>query len=119
MKTRIIAAALLGLPLLATPAAAQRAGFYVVEGAGGDGSRYSGTVQFTPTGPQTWRLSWRVGGETINGIGVSNGKILAVGYSQSGTLGTVLYEIAPDGSMQGIWTAGREGGLGTERLTPR
>ncbi|WP_203077117.1 hypothetical protein [Falsiroseomonas ponticola] len=108
-----------GTAVLGTPAAAQRAGFYAVEGMGGDGSRYTGAVQFTPTGPQTWRLSWRVAGETINGVGVSNGKTLAVAYTQGGTLGTVLYEIGPDGSMQGIWTAGREGGLGTERLVPR
>ncbi|SFK73043.1 hypothetical protein [Falsiroseomonas stagni] len=119
MLRLMLAATALALPMLASPAAAQRAGFYAVEGVGGDGTRYTGAVQFTPTGPQTWRLSWRVGGETINGIGVSNGKVLAVAYTQGGTLGAVLYDIGPDGTMLGSWTAGREGGVGTERLIPR
>lgn len=118
MRLRL-AAALLALPFLAPPAAAQRAGFYAVQGAGADGSRYEGVVQLTPTGPQTWRLSWRIAGETINGIGVSNGKMLSAGYSQGGQTGTALYEVQPNGTLNGIWTSGREGGLGTERLTPR
>jgi hypothetical protein len=115
---RLIATILLGCAL-AAPASAQRAGFYAVEGVGPDGTRYEGVVQMTPTGPQTWRLSWRVGGETISGVGVANGKALAVGYTQSRESGAVMYEVQADGSMLGIWTSGREGGLGRERLTPR
>ncbi|MGX9966956.1 hypothetical protein ACVFYP_26775 [Roseomonas sp. F4] len=119
MRHLLTAAALVALPLLASPAAAQRAGAYVVEGSGADGSRYSGAAQITPTGPQTWRVTWRVAGETIEGVGVDNGRVLSVAYIQAGVLGSALYEVQPDGSLAGLWTSGREGGLGRETMSPR
>ncbi len=116
-----LAAAIFALPLFATtPAAAQRAGSYSVEGSGPDpAATYSGTLDLVPTGPQTWRVVWRIGGETIQGIGVSNGRTLTAGYSHGGQIGTAMYDVQANGVLEGIWTSGRDGGLGRERLTPR
>ena len=117
----MLAAALCALPLMtATPAAAQRAGGYTVEGSGPNGAdRYAGTLELISTGGQTWRVVWRIAGETIQGIGVSNGRTLSTGYNHGGLIGTALYEVQPNGVLEGIWTSGRDGGLGRERLTPR
>jgi hypothetical protein len=104
---------------IASPAAAQRNGSYTVVGSGADGSRYEGTLQLQSTGEQTWRLTWRIGGETIQGVAVSQGGTLAVGYVLGRDTGTALYVRQTDGSLAGIWTAGRDGGLGRERLIPR
>jgi len=121
MRRILAAAALCALPILtAAPATAQRAGSYTVQGTGPDGSDpYSGTLELIATGPQTWRVVWRIAGESINGIGVSNGRTLSTGYRHGGEVGSALYEVQPNGVLEGIWTSGREGGLGRERLTPR
>ncbi|MBU8542424.1 MULTISPECIES: hypothetical protein [Roseomonadaceae] len=119
MRRLLAVALLLTAPLLANPAIAQRAGAYVVEGSGADGSRYTGAAQIAPSGPQTWLVTWRVGGETIQGIGVDNGSVLSVAYNQGGVLGSALYEVRPDGSLVGLWTSGRDGGLGRETMSPR
>ncbi|WP_439598498.1 hypothetical protein [Falsiroseomonas sp.] len=117
---RLLATATFLAPLIFTTGAeAQRAGAYVVEGVGADGSRYTGAAQLTPTGPQTWRISWRVGGETIEGVAVDSRGMLSVAYRHGGLLGSALYEVRPDGSLVGIWTSGQEGGLGRETLSPR
>lgn len=105
--------------LVAAPAAAQRSGTYAVTGTGVDGSRYEGTVQLQATGPQTWRLTWRISGETATGVGVLQGGQLAVGYVSQRETGAALYTVQPDGSLTGIWTQGREGGVGRETLLPR
>ena len=55
MRIIILAGALsLGLAL---PAQAQRSGTYAVEGTEAGGSRYTGSVQLTATGPETWRAT--------------------------------------------------------------
>ncbi len=119
MRYLLATATLLAPLFLAPMAEAQRAGAYVVEGVGPDGTRYTGSAQLTPSGPQTWRITWRVGGETIHGIAVDSRGMLSVAYRHGGLLGSVLYELRPDGSLVGIWTSGQEGGLGRETLSPR
>ena len=115
----------LALPFLALccawagSAAAQRAGTYQVTGAGPDGAPYEGTVTLQSTGSQTWRVVWRIGGETSFGVGVSERGVFAVGYVLGRDVGTALYNVQPGGSLDGIWTAGTAGGLGRERLVPR
>lgn len=105
---------------LALPALAQRAGTYTVEGQGADGSRYEGTVTFAPSGPNTWRVTWRIGGDTTQGVAIlaPEGRMLAVGYIMAGDTGVAIYALQPDGRLQGTWTQGRGGGTGTEVLTP-
>lgn len=71
------------------------------------------------TGSQTWRVVWRIAGETSSGVGVSERGVFAVGYVLGRDVGTALYTVQSDGSLDGIWTAGTAGGLGRERLVPR
>jgi hypothetical protein len=104
---------------LATSAKAQRSGAYAVEGRGVDGQRYEGSLLLQATGPRTWRLTWRIGGQTTNGIGMTVDDLLCAGYVSDRETGVVCYEAAPDGRLVGVWTQGRDGGVGTETLFPR
>lgn len=104
---------------LAAPAMAQRSGTYAVQGTGADGSRYEGSAQLQATGPQSWRITWRIGGDTTNGTALTVGTMLVVGYISGREPGVAWYQVMPDGSLSGRWTSGREGGVGTETLLPR
>ncbi|WP_424811061.1 hypothetical protein [Roseococcus sp. YIM B11640] len=103
----------------ALPAAAQRAGAYAVEGRGADGTTYVGAVNLQPTGPQTWRVTWRVGGETARGVGLTMRNTLVVGYVLSNEVGVASYEVQPDGRLVGRWTQGLGGAVGSEVWLPR
>lgn len=116
---RRIGFAFLLLAATALPAAAQRAGAYAVDGRGADGSTYAGAVNLVPSGPQTWLVTWRVGGETARGVGLMVRNLLVVGYVLSGETGVAAYEQQPDGRLLGRWTQGRQGGVGTETWLPR
>ncbi|MGG5886311.1 hypothetical protein ACLF3G_04160 [Falsiroseomonas sp. HC035] len=105
--------------LLAVPAHAQRAGTYAVEGSDAAGTAYVGTVQLQPTGPDTWRLTWRVAGETTNGVGILQGGIFVVGYQSGRETGVAMYVPEPNGNLVGLWTQGTQGSVGSERLLPR
>ncbi|WP_426956823.1 hypothetical protein [Muricoccus radiodurans] len=109
----------LGLLFPPAPAAAQRAGTYQVEGTDPAGSPYSGTATFTALDGKTWRITWRIDGESggAEGIGLVAGGLLVVGYTISGAPGIATYQPQPDGSLVGPWTSGQ--GLGSERLVPR
>ena len=118
MKSLCTAIGLAAL-LAAAPASAQRSGTYAVQGQGADGARYEGSVQLQATGPQTWRMTWRIGGDVTTGTALTIGNMLVVGYVLNRELGVGAYELQPDGSLLGVWTQGREGGVGQERLLPR
>lgn len=114
-----IALAALCLALPALPAAAQRAGAYALEGRNAGGDTYAGAVNLTPTGPQTWRVTWRVSGDTARGVGMMVRGMLVVGYVLNGETGVAVYEQQSDGRLMGRWTQGFEGGVGTETWLPR
>lgn len=119
MRRTLITAALLAT--MATPALAQRQGTYAVEGQGADGQRYQGSAALQPTGQNTWRVTWRVGSDTADGVGllIPEGPLLVVGYVMAGReIGVAAYAVQPDGSLQGTWTQGAGGGIGTEIMTP-
>ena len=117
MQIIILAGALsLGLAL---PAQAQRIGTYAVEGTEAGGSRYTGSVQLTATGPETWRATWRIGGEVTNGVGIGGNGVLALGYTAQRETGTAIFITQPDGTLDGRWTSGTAGSVGTERWLPR
>lgn len=105
---------------LAAPAQAQQAGSYSVEGQGADGSRYEGTAILAPLGQNTWRVTWRVGGDTAQGVGIliPQGPLLVVGYTLAGETGVAAYAVQADGRLLGTWTQGQGGGIGTEVMTP-
>ena len=43
---------------------------------------------------------------------------LAASYALNGKVGLVLYQLQPDGSLNGVWTVADQSGAGTEILTP-
>lgn len=108
------------LAMTAAPALAQRAGTYGVEGQGADGSRYEGTATLAPTGQNTWRVTWRVAGDTAQGVGIliPQGPLLVVGYVMAGETGVAVYAVQADGRLLGTWSQGQAGGIGTEVMTP-
>ena len=86
------------------------AGSYKVEGRNADGSGYDGTVTITKHG-KVYQLSWKVGNTSYRGSGTLTGNVLTVNWGSSTP---VVYALAEDGSLSGLWDAG----LGEETLTP-
>ncbi len=118
---RFLLGSLLALGLataLTAPAAAQmREGFYAVEGQNPDGSMYQGRLQLRAGEGSAWLVTWQVGDLMVQGLGVVQGGVLAVGYSTSGQVGVATFEVQRDGKLRGYWTIGA--GMGTEELTPQ
>ncbi|MDB5412904.1 MAG: hypothetical protein JWR10_1239 [Rubritepida sp.] len=117
MLRTILLAACLALPALT--ASAQRSGTYAVEGQTASGQGYQGSLTLAASGPQSWIVTWRVGNTTARGVGLMVKGMLVVGYVSDSETGVVAYEAMPDGRLAGRWTQGREGGVGTETLSPR
>jgi hypothetical protein len=117
MRT-IIAAAVLSFA--AGVAQAQDVGgTYQVNGTNFDGSTYKGTATIEVVTSTTCRIHWETG-STSDGICMRNQNALAAGYAFSnGKIGLVVYEIMPDGTLDGVWTVADQEGAGTEVLTPQ
>jgi hypothetical protein len=82
---------------------------------------YSGTAMLENTGRNTWRVTWQVGPDTAQGVGllIPEGPLFVVGYVVAGReIGVVAYAVEPDGRLRGTWTQGQGGGVGYETLTP-
>jgi hypothetical protein len=109
------AAMLVMLPLAA--AAQDVSGRYTVEGRNFDGSRYRGKATISVTSKNTCRIEWNVG-TVWKGFCMRNGKSLAASYSAGQAVGLIIYEIRPDGRMEGLWTIADQNGVGTETLIP-
>lgn len=107
------------LALLLAPgwAAAQRAGTYALAGSNPDGSPYSGTVELAHGPNATWRITWRIAEQELEGIALEQGGVLAGAYLLGGEPGVVAWRVLPDGTLRGTWTV--DGGVGTETLTPK
>ena len=120
MIRRLFLPALLAL-LLASPfaARAQQNGIYNVTGTNPDGSTYEGTLLMQQAGIVSWRVTWSVQGERIEGIGMSSGNIFSVTYQLGDRTGMGIFNVNADGSMFGQWTAMGSTGIGTETLTPQ
>lgn len=118
-RITFVAACLLAAGLCAQPAAAQRSGTYAVMGVGVDGTSYEGTATLAATGPQTWRINWRVGNDTSSGVAMTVGNMLVVGYIAGRETGVAYYDVQANGNLVGRWTQGRNGGVGSETLLPR
>jgi hypothetical protein len=117
MKTASLFA--LALAALASSASAQTiSGRYQVQGKNFNGTNYSGTAEIVSTANNTCRITWVTGSTTSRGICMRNGNSFAAGYNMSGAVGLVIYEVKPDGSLDGLWTIADQPGMGTERLVP-
>ncbi|MCS6932834.1 MAG: hypothetical protein NZM27_11555, partial [Acetobacteraceae bacterium] len=101
---RTLAAALIALPLLAAPAAAQRSGTYEVTGTTLDGRPYSGVALLRQVGLVSWQVLWSVGGAEIQGVGMTAGNVFSVAFDAGESTGLGIYTIASDGTMTGQWT---------------
>lgn len=106
--------------LLAAPVAAQDiGGRYVVQGTGFNGQAYAGEAEITVTSDVTCEIVWNTGGQISQGICMRQGNVFAAAYILGEKPGMVIYNVAPDGSMQGQWTMAGSNGVGTEALYPK
>ena len=109
----------LGFLLLATPAMAQREGFYDVTGTNLDGSAYTGVVQIRSLGLNSFTILWRINDQIVEGVGMASGHTIAVAYGLAQRPGMGIYALNPDGTMEGEWTIIGAPAVGRERLVPR
>jgi hypothetical protein len=118
MRIAIIAA--LALAWIATPVQAQSApgGRYQVAGKNPNGTTYSGTAEIQATSTNTCRIAWITGNTTSTGICMRSGSVFSASYRLGNSVGLVIYDIKPDGVLEGIWTVADQNGVGSETLTP-
>jgi hypothetical protein len=90
--------------------AALAEGAYRVAGKGPAGNPYQGVVRIARQG-DGYQLDWTVGKDTYKGAGMLDGNLLSVDW---GSETPVVYAVADDGSLKGLWAAG----TGEETLTP-
>ena len=108
------------LVAFALPAAAQRSGLYDVSGTNPDASLYSGTLLLTQVGGSSFRITWNVGGNTIEGVGMVSGQTLAVVFDLGENRTAMgMYNLRPSGELSGIWTVIGSQATGTEVARPR
>lgn len=112
MRLLVVAAALLWS--VATAFAADPSGTYDVQGTSPEGSTYSGTVTITQTG-QTFKMIWKIGGDTYRGTAIGDKDFLAVSYTSGSDTGLALYG-ADGGNWKGIWTYAGGTKIGSEML---
>jgi hypothetical protein len=93
-------------------------GNYTVNGTNFDGSAYSGTAIIKPSSDSTCRIDWSTGSTTSSGFCMLANKAFAAAYKLNDSVGLVVYELQPDGSLKGYWTIADKPGAGTEALTP-
>jgi Caspase domain len=85
-------------------------GEYKVEGQTPVGSDYTGTVKIAKE-PKGYQLTWHVGDTSYQGTGTLAGNLLTVDWGSSTP---VVYALGTNGSLAGLWDAGK----GEETLTP-
>lgn len=108
------------LTAMTIPAGAQSiGGVYHAAGTNLDGSPYRGTATITLTSSTTCNIKWTTGGTTSQGICMRNGPAFSAAYILGRSIGLVIYNVQPDGSLKGLWTVAGAEGVGTEVLTPR
>jgi hypothetical protein len=75
-----------------------------------DAGKYEGAAAITRRG-ERYRIDWKVGKQAYHGEGTLDGNLLSVDW---GSATPVVYALAADGSLKGLWNAG----AGEETLTP-
>jgi len=90
--------------------APQPNGVYRIAGRNPNGTSYGGSVVISNNGGRT-NFAWTVGSQTYRGTGVRNGNLLAIDW---GSVQPIVYALAADGTLKGLW----DGGRGEELLTP-
>jgi len=118
MKIAFSGAAALLLIDVMSASAGNLAGQYQVTGKNVDGSTYSGTAQIVVTSDTTCRISWQTDAAASQGTCMRNGTSFAASYTLADAIGLVLYEIKPDGTLEGSRMIAGKPCVGTETLTP-
>jgi hypothetical protein len=93
-------------------------GTYKVEGTNINGTTYSGEATISLTSETTCEIHWTTGATTSDGICMRNDDSFAAAYQLGDVVGLVIYKVAADGTLNGLWTIASNGGNGTEVLTP-
>ena len=115
---RLILSGFLALGV-ALPAAAQRSGTYDISGTNPDGSAYTGTLLLTQVGLSTFRVVWTIGNDTIEGVAMVSGLTLATAFALGQQTAMGLYELKPNGELDGVWTTVGAFAAGRETARPR
>src|SRR5215470_7272135 len=102
MKTPLIVA--MFAAGLSAASAQSIGGSYQASGTNFDGSRYTGRAQVTVTSDTTCRISWMIARTTWRGICMRNGTSFSASYTSGNAIGLAIYELKPDGSLEGLWT---------------
>jgi hypothetical protein len=116
---RKLALALLLALGLCGPAAAQRSGIYVVTGTNLDGSPYEGSMQIIQIGAASFRVTWSIGGDIIEGVGMVSGLTFVTAFSVGDQTGLGIYDIRPGDVLEGTWTLVGAFNTGQETARPR
>jgi hypothetical protein len=80
------------------------AGKYNITGTNPEGGVYKGTLEVITRG-DVYQFRWNAGTQ-YDGVGVQNGRIVAVAYANGSDgkgCGVIDYDIASDGSLSGKW----------------
>ena len=89
---------------------ALRDGLYRAAGRGANGSPYEGVVRIARLG-DAYQVDWKIGKDAYKGRGTLNDNLFSVDW---GSATPIVYALAADGSLKGLWGAGQ----GEETLTP-
>ena len=85
-------------------------GRYRVQGTNPNGTSYAGTLSIERAGA-LYVLQWNIGRDVFKGQGTLNGRVLTIDWGQADP---VIYQVMPDGTLDGAWARGQ----GKERVTP-
>jgi hypothetical protein len=110
----------LAMVFLASSAAEAQSigGHYKVEGTNINGTTYEGDATITLTSETTCEIVWNTGSTSSAGICMRNDDSFAAAYKMGEDVGLIIYKVAANGAMNGLWTIAGNGGAGTEILTP-
>lgn len=109
---------LLLIPLPLAVSAQSVGGSYTVAGTGPDGVAYTGAADITIEGDDC-KLTMAFGNGEVSGICLQGDGLLAASYMAGDALTLVLYQVQPDGVLNGKWSLSSMAGTGTEVLTPK
>lgn len=98
-----------------------RVGSYLLEGYVGSLSStpdYGGEVYIEKTG-EVYKLTWYIGKQIQDGVGILEDDILSVGYIDGtlGDAGVVSYRVVPNERLEGVWSSILGTNTGREILT--
>ena len=117
MRPFIAAVLVTGAALSATPASAQSAGTYAIEGWCGSQPHYRGTLTLAGRGP-VYDVTWLVGRDVFRGRAIEQDGAIAISFTQNGVQG-VMNARRSGYQWLGVWTLGNDGGACVENWVLR